>query len=145
MFWKAADGTGSSERLTDVAFFPFSVSPDGSRLVGAIEQAETDFDVVEVSLDGDPALRPLVVGPYIQLYPQISPSGKWLAYHSYESVRNNEDGQGGPRPKGATVGQATRSQDEEEGTCPIRSRREGVLRALQLGLRGSDDPPPALR
>ncbi len=51
LFWKAADGTGSAERLTDVAFFPFSVSPDGRRLVGTIQQAETTWDVAEVSLE----------------------------------------------------------------------------------------------
>ena len=87
LFWKAADGTGSVERLADVAFFPFSVSPDGLRLVGTIRQAETTWDVAEVSLDGDPTLRPLVVGPLNQWHPQISPSGKWLAYHSRESGR----------------------------------------------------------
>jgi len=87
LFWKAADGTGSVERVTDVAFFPFSVSPDGRRLVGTIQQAETTWDVGEVSLEGDPTLRPLVVGPLNQWHPQISPSGKWLAYHSRESGR----------------------------------------------------------
>ena len=87
LFWKAADGTGSADRLTDVAFFPFSVSPDGRRLVGTIQQAETTWDIAEVSLEGDPTLRPLVVGPQNQWHPQISPSGKWLAYMSRESGR----------------------------------------------------------
>ena len=85
LFWKAVDGTGPAERLSEDWVLPFSVSPDGRTLIGVLSQTETSWDVVEVSLDGDPTVKPLVVGPRIQWYPQISPSGKWLSYSSDES------------------------------------------------------------
>ena len=85
LFWKAADGTGSAERLSDDPVSPHSVTPDGRTLIGILSQAETSWDVVEVSLEGDPTVKPLVVNPLNQSDPQTSPSGKWLAYMSRES------------------------------------------------------------
>ena len=65
---------------------PFSISPDGRRIVGAAYgEADTQWDVVELTLEDEPAQRPLVVAPYTQWYPEIAPSGDWLLYMSRES------------------------------------------------------------
>jgi serine/threonine-protein kinase len=88
LFWKAADGSGAAKRLSEERVIPFSMSPDGRALIGVVRQAETNFDVVEVPLDGDPTIRPLIVGPFSQFYPHVSPSGNWLAYHSRQGPRS---------------------------------------------------------
>ncbi len=87
LFWKAANGTGSAERLTRGLTMPFSVSPDGRTLAAMTSHTETAWDIAKVSLEGDRTTEPLVADPHNQWHPQISPSGKWLAYHSRKSGR----------------------------------------------------------
>jgi len=66
---------------------PFSISPDGRTLAAMTSHTETAWDIAKVSLEGDRTTEPLVADPHNQWYPQISPSGKWLAYHSRKSGR----------------------------------------------------------
>jgi serine/threonine-protein kinase len=88
----AADGTGAVERLTTSQNnqFPFSVTPDGTRLVLGEVAPQTQADVRMLALDGAPPpggrqTQILVQTPAREFGGQLSPDGKWLAYQSDES------------------------------------------------------------
>jgi hypothetical protein len=97
LFWQAADGTGSAERLTESpnTQFPMSFSPDGRFLLfyqtavgagpGAGSGAGADLMVLEM---GDQRrARPLIQTTYVEMNAEVSPDGRWVAYQSDESGR----------------------------------------------------------
>jgi eukaryotic-like serine/threonine-protein kinase len=87
IFWQAADGTGTVERLTtsDHAQFTTSVSPDGTRLVFRDDDPKTRRDVWMATLDGNRATESLLRTPFDEDNGDVSPDGRWLAYQSNES------------------------------------------------------------
>lgn len=91
LFWQSADGSVSAERLLtqspEGGLFPFSVSPDGSRLLLRDTLPATGTDIFSLSLDGSRRLEPLVQTPFIDSTAEISPDGRWLAYQSDSSGR----------------------------------------------------------
>ena len=85
-FWKAADGTGDVERLTDVPLqFPATFSPDGMTLVFSVVNAAGLVDLGMFALEGDQTSEVIVDGA---ANAALSPDGRWLAYQSDESGRN---------------------------------------------------------
>ena len=114
-FWKAADGTGTVERLIESANgpLPLTFSPDGTQLVFYETHPETGRDLRVRSMDADGASVHLLVTEFDELNAEISPDGHWLAYQSNASGQNEiyvrpfpnvEDGQwlisrgGGTKP-----------------------------------------------
>jgi Tol biopolymer transport system component len=116
--WRPADGTGEVEFLAsgpESIFTPASWSADGKTLaldkfksdiplttvapliVAAIERPGvslsdapgTKLDILLLSLEGDRELKTLLADKYIELVPQISPDGRWIAYVSVESDQPN--------------------------------------------------------
>ena len=89
LFWKAADGTGTVERLAESANtqFPQAFSPDGTTLVVRERDPETALNIGVLSMDGDGAMKPLVATEFNELNEEISPDGHRLAYQSDESGR----------------------------------------------------------
>ena len=87
LFWAAADGTGTVERLTESPnnHFPGSFSPDGKQLVFREETAATGADVMVLALEGERRVRPLVRTSFNELNGEISPDGHWMAYQSNDS------------------------------------------------------------
>ncbi|NOT30213.1 MAG: serine/threonine-protein kinase [Planctomycetes bacterium] len=102
LFWKSADGTGEEERLTtkaDVVQTPTSVSPDGRWLVfdeGGGAQADTEMWMVpldgERSPNGSGRTEPVEGHTPLLLVQgtdgQVAPDGKWIAYQSLVSGRD---------------------------------------------------------
>jgi serine/threonine protein kinase len=91
IFSKAADGTGQNERLstsTDRMLLPNCLSSDGKYLVGAETPDLRRFDIGMMSMEGDHARKTLLQADYNQLQPKISPDGRWIAYISTESKKN---------------------------------------------------------
>jgi serine/threonine-protein kinase len=95
LFWQAADGTGAVERLTESqnAQFPGAVSPDGTRLVVREDrdpraQGAGLSDLMLLPLQGERRLAPLVQTPFREMNAEISPDGRWIAYQSAESGRD---------------------------------------------------------
>jgi len=87
LFWQAADGTGTAERLGSSPRnqFPTSISADGNTV--AIFGANGDStDIFTLSLN-DPRQpqKPLLTSSAFEFGAEISPDGKWMAYHSNES------------------------------------------------------------
>jgi Tol biopolymer transport system component len=89
LYLKSADGTGAEELITesDVLKAPSSWSPDGKILV-YFQASGGSADVWAVALTGDRKPFPVLNSPAAnELYAQISPDGKWLAYQSNETGR----------------------------------------------------------
>ncbi len=90
IFWKAADGTGDVEKLASEPSrrtVPSSWSKDGKTLalVELTADPAVNVDIGILSMDGDHARKTLLQGKHNDLYPKISPDGRWMAYQSDES------------------------------------------------------------
>jgi eukaryotic-like serine/threonine-protein kinase len=88
IYWQAADGTGTAERLTQGpgVQFPNSFTPDG-RLVYS-EPNAPPFDLAVVNVNGDRKADLLLHEQYNEGNAAVSPDGQWLAYESNESGQN---------------------------------------------------------
>ena len=85
LYRKAVDGTGVVERLSesDDTHFPFTVTPDGTRLVlGERSGVSGVLDLAVLTLDGDSAVEPLLDTDFVVSNAHLSPGGRWLAYQS---------------------------------------------------------------
>ena len=89
LFWKAADGTGTTDPLGEGKGprVPFAVAPDGSVVVVA-ELNQGSFNLITVSLTGDPVSEDLLVTEFNEARSALSPNGDWLAYNSDASGVN---------------------------------------------------------
>lgn len=89
IYWIRSDGSGEPRKLTELAAWPHSFSPDGKRL--AITGQDSGLDILTAPLEGDPASprlgkpEPFVKTPFNDGYPEFSPDGRWIAYDSNES------------------------------------------------------------
>jgi Tol biopolymer transport system component len=92
LYRQAADGSRSVERLTvaEQDQFPMSFSPDGRQLLFVQTQsASGSFDLMTVSVGaGQATPSPLVASTFDDWNGEVSPDGRWLAYQSNESGRN---------------------------------------------------------
>jgi serine/threonine-protein kinase len=88
LFWQRADGTGSVERLTTSPLQQLAQSMrDPDRLV-LMQAASPGFDLHVLTLDGQGKTQPLLTGPQTEASADLSPDGRYLAYQSTESGRN---------------------------------------------------------
>lgn len=83
------DGTGEERLTSDKRFnFPTSWSPDSKQLLltAASESGYAEVRIIDV--DGDRKQRPLLQGSFNIGGAKFSPNGRWIAYVSDESGRN---------------------------------------------------------
>ena len=91
LYWKAADGSGTAEQLTTSARSqtPASWSPDGTTLA-FVEEGDSlgffQFDIWVLSIR-DRKTRAVVQTAAHESSPEFSPDGRWLAYVSNQSGR----------------------------------------------------------
>ena len=85
LFWRAADGTGEVERLLESTNRPrpWGWSTDGRLL---LDQLPGDIGVLTV--EGDRTVEMLLETDFAEQVPALSPDGRWNAYQSNESGRN---------------------------------------------------------
>ncbi len=90
LFWQGVDGSSPMERLTQSPNmqFPGSWSPDG-RTLAFIERDNVadNYDILVLHVD-DRTVTPFLKTRFNESNPQISPDGRWLAYVSSESGRD---------------------------------------------------------
>ena len=86
MFWRDADAGSPAERLLEREGpqFPTSWSSDGQLLIFH-DGTPNAYDIWMLPLHGTP--RPVLATPASESGGQLSPNGRWLAYHSNESGR----------------------------------------------------------
>jgi serine/threonine-protein kinase len=87
LYWQAADGTGTVERLTTNPNTqnPTSISHDGMRLVFYEIVPKTGADLYLLPLQGERRAMPLVQTTFTERNAEISPDGGWIAYESNKS------------------------------------------------------------
>ncbi len=85
-----ASGSGNQEQLDVPKTFGniTSWSPNGRYLFFMVQNNATRQDVYYIDLNGEKKLTPLIQTPANESGAVLSPNGKWLAYHSDESGRN---------------------------------------------------------
>lgn len=88
LFQRAADGTGTDERLTKMPFaVPNALTPDGKSLVFLSRDADakTGDNLGLLSMEGERPSKPLLRTQFNERNGEISPDGRWMAYQSNES------------------------------------------------------------
>jgi serine/threonine-protein kinase len=94
IFWIPADGSGEPERLFESEYpqHPISWSPDGRLLVFNEVNLDVGFDmgwdIGVITMEGDRKPRLLLEAPFREWYGSLSPNGRWLAYVSNETGRD---------------------------------------------------------
>jgi serine/threonine-protein kinase len=97
LYWQNADGSGSAQRLTtaDAHHLPGSWSPDGRWIAFHEIRTAGAGDILVLPVESDSAgglkagpAQPLVATPATELAPVFSPDGRWIAYFSNESGRD---------------------------------------------------------
>jgi Tol biopolymer transport system component len=100
LFWQRADGSGGLERLTTGRYpqAPSSWSPDGQLL--AFTELTGPGHTIWVLRLSDRKPQPFLRDPSDETAPRFSPDGRWLAYVSDESGREEVYVQPYPGPGG---------------------------------------------
>jgi Tol biopolymer transport system component len=121
LYVKASDGTGSEDLIfeSDVPKMPMSWSPDGKLLVYWVNDPKTRGDVWMVPVQGDRKPVALLQSSANELFAQVSPDGKWMAYQSDETGINQIYVK--PFPQGS----GNKSQVSAEGAQALWPRWRG--------------------
>ncbi len=85
---KAADGTGSTQKIGTFPFIPvpYSWTGDGKSLVMLEHDVNPPRgDITMLQIEGDQSRKPLLAEKYVETQPSISPDGRWIAYVSGEA------------------------------------------------------------
>jgi Tol biopolymer transport system component len=109
LWWQPADGSRPAEQLVDSAADPHLgiVSPDGHWLLYSIGLSRQRHDFAIMGLDGDRQPRPFLVDRFDKWAPRFSPDGRWVAYVSNESGRQEVYVRPFPGPGGRVQVSAT--------------------------------------
>jgi serine/threonine-protein kinase len=92
LYWRAADNTGTIERLTTSPNQqnPLSISPDGTRVLFTEVALTTNQDIGMLTLDAarKSEVRPLIQTTFNELNAEVSPDGRWVAYQSNQTGKD---------------------------------------------------------
>ena len=120
LYVKAASGAGDEELLfhSDNQKILSHWSPDGQYLAFAEKDPKTNWDIWILPLGGDKKPFPFLRTEFVEVFPQFSPDGKWIAYASDATGRSEVYVAPFPGPDG-------RWQISSEGGSSPRWRRDG--------------------
>jgi len=160
LYLQAWDGNGAAERVLQRVEDVYRTSwlPDGDHF--AFEKSKEVFgprDIQLSSLSAPDSVRPLVVGPFDERWPAVSPDGRWLAYQSDESgrseiyvrplegraARRQISRQGGERPAWGSSGREIFFKNQDTlYAARLDGREDVVVRDIQplfkMSVPGSD-------
>jgi eukaryotic-like serine/threonine-protein kinase len=115
LFSQPYDGSSPRERLTTsgLAHYPSSWTPDGRTLALVEDHIQSNISLLETDSG---SVRPFLNSPFFEGFPEFSPDGRWIAYVSDESGR--QEIYVGPFP-----GPGARHQvSSQGGTQPLWAR-----------------------
>ncbi len=124
LFLKPADGSGEASLLVTRPdqIFDGVLSSDGRYLVYREIRSQTgNMDLTALRLGGDTTPLPIVTTPFNERSPTLSPDGRWLAYTSNESGRDEVYVRAFPGPGGRW------QVSSEGGSEPLWSPKGGEL------------------
>ena len=81
---RAADGSGGIDQLSSARLRPMSWGPEARSIV----MYANSGDIWVVPLEGQDSAFALLDNPYLEVWPSLSPDGRFLAYGSNESGAN---------------------------------------------------------
>jgi Tol biopolymer transport system component len=147
--WVQPVGGGAKEMLRADSERDFVLagdwSPDGRTLVTVAQRAERGSDIELIHLDGRRVLVPVVYGAASEASPRISPNGRWMAYHSDESGRNEiyvTDFPGGnTKWQVSTTSGSVPGWSADGAKLYYLAGKRLVAAAVQEGISFSSDPP----
>jgi eukaryotic-like serine/threonine-protein kinase len=118
LYMRLASGAGRDELVlsTPAAKFPFAWTPDGSTIL-YLEAATKGTELWGVPVAGERKPFPYLQNGFNLTNPQLSPDGRWVAYASNESGRNEIYVQSFPTP-------SAKAQVSLEGGNQPRWRRD---------------------
>ena len=89
LWWQPADGSGAAEKLFEApdAIREGVFSPDGRDVVYRMDTPDSNRDLYRLPLEGDRKPVPILISVDDDKQPRVSPDGKWLAYVSNASGR----------------------------------------------------------
>lgn len=89
IYWRAADGTGQPEQLTEGDYVQAAptFSLDRQALAFYEVNPQTNRDIWHMTQVGRGDAEPFLATPFDEFSPRFSPDGRWLAYTSSESGR----------------------------------------------------------
>jgi Tol biopolymer transport system component len=125
VYWRAADGTGESEKLVSATdgqlqLAPYSWSSDGKTLAMTEVFSSSRMDIGILSMEGVRTRKPLLQTEYIVSIPMISPDGRWMAYTSNEATGQTQTGDIYVRPF-PDVNKGKWQASTGGGNCPLWS------------------------
>ncbi len=90
LYQKLTNGGGAEERLvaSDQVMFPNSWSPDGRFVLYTSLDPQTNADLWVVPMVGERTPSVFLKTPFLERYGEFSPDGRWVAYQSNESGRD---------------------------------------------------------
>ena len=133
MFLRDPDGAGSAESLLvrPPQITLSDVTPDGRLALAHTNGADGSWDIVAVPFVGDRTPQSVLTTSFNELYARLSPDGRWLAYVSDESGRNEVYVRPYPGPGSRVVVSQT------GGSEPVWSHSGRELFFRGFGDRGS--------
>jgi len=134
IYWLAADGSTALERLTtgDCHQVPGSFTPDGATLAFVELCPNTGWDINLLNMKSR-QVTPFLNTKANESYPEVSPDGRWMAYVSDESGREEVYVRPFPGPGGK------QQISSDGGGNPIWSRDGKQLFYLSVGDIGDSD------
>jgi serine/threonine-protein kinase len=90
LFWRAANGSGKPEQLLKATNpqLPQAITPDGSQLIFVEITTDRGEDLMILPLTGERRAAPLIATDDRERNAELSPNGRWLAYESNKSNRD---------------------------------------------------------
>ena len=86
---QSTSGSGSPQPLLEKTSFNVTGwSPDGALLIGATQETETGFDVAYLAVADPSKIVRVTTSRFDEVDPALSPNGRWIAYSSNETGRN---------------------------------------------------------
>jgi serine/threonine protein kinase len=100
LYWKDAEGSGAEQRLTTSDFeqSATSVTPDCHRLLFDQDSSSGGRDIWTLTMQADEKPRPFIQTPFDEHGGAVSPDGRWVAYVSNDSGRDEVYVQSFPSP-----------------------------------------------
>jgi len=90
LYQTLSSGSGTEELLyeSEQIKAPMSWSPDGKRIAFWTQDSKSSGDIWVLTMEGERKAAPLIASEFNETDAQISPDGKWIAYTSNSTGRN---------------------------------------------------------